>query len=134
MGEEIIMFATTTITKVNAYQTRIDVRYSLIDQLVMLIICNTAEVRDLTETEATEFYEKTKEDLKHSVNVVLSGYTDSEGNRFNMGVVEDVIRLINIVNNENFTIGERLEDRYSFKVKEGINLLIDPSEEEEELY
>lgn len=128
------MFATTTITKINGYQTRIDVRYSLIDQLVMLIICNTAEVRDVTETEATEFYEKTKEDLKHSVHIVLSGYTDKEGNRFNMGVVEDVIRLINIVNNENFTIGERLPDRYSFVVKEGINLLIDPSEEEEELY
>ena len=126
------MFATKTVTKIDTYQTRVNIRAALIEQLVNIFILNTADKEDLEESSAKNIFSKLKFDMEHSSRIVISGITTLDENEFSASSTEDMIKLLAIAWEHELAIVKPL--KHGFVAKEGINIIIDPDETDEELY
>lgn len=126
------MFATKTITKIDTLQTRTNIRLALIEQFVMMLILNTADKQDVEESTAKNIFEKLKFDLEHSSRIVITGINSLRENEFSTASTEDIIKLLSIAWEHDLAIIKPL--KHGFTAKDGINIIIDPDNDDEELY
>lgn len=131
-GGNNYMFATKTVTKIDTYQTRVNIRIALIEQLVNIFILNTADKEDVEESSAKNIFNKLKFDIEHSSRIVITGLNSLRESEFTAASTEDLIKLLAIAWENDLAIVKPL--KHGFVAKDGINIIIDPDGTDEELY
>ena len=123
------MFAVKTITKIDTFQTRTNIRLNLIEQFIMILILNTADKEDVEESTAKKLFEQLKFDIEHSNRIVISGLNSLKESEFATSSTEDIIKLLAIAWENDLAIIRPL--KHGFITKEGVSLIIDPDDTEE---